>query len=188
LRSVHGLLLGRASKKIDVKGNLLAFHGVVYDDDKGRDNLEAKLNRLLLRLLRQIAAFFNLDPEGEREDLVKRVADFLEKPKDTGETFKIPGESKKRSRSRSRSSSPARKKSKKDKKTGPKRNKSAFMFFCQDKRADIVKKHPDFKVTEVAKKLGAAWGKLSASDKKPYEKDAAADKVRYEKEKKKASK
>jgi len=62
------------------------------------------------------------------------------------------------------------------------------MFFCQDRRADIVKKHPDLKVTEVAKKLGIAWGKLSTSDKKPYEKDAAADKVRYQKEKKKASK
>jgi len=37
-------------------------------------------------------------------------------------------------------------------------------------------------MTEIAKKIGEKWGKMTPEEKKPYEEKAAADKVRYEKE------
>jgi hypothetical protein len=44
------------------------------------------------------------------------------------------------------------------------------MFFCKDKRPDVVKAHPDWKMGEIAKELGAQWGKLSDKDKEKYNK------------------
>jgi len=134
-----------------------------------------------------------LDPDGEREDVVNRLADFLEKPKDTGETFKIPGESKKRSRSRSRSSSRSRSKSPKRKKTkkdpnAPKRAATAFLVFSNEKRGELMKKYPKEKITDIAKRLGSKWKKLSDKEKSPFQKEADKDKERYEKEKKKYEK
>jgi len=200
LRTLHGLLLGRVNKKVNVKENLLAFNGVVYDDDKGRSKLEQKVARLNLRVLREALAFFGQDPEGERDELVPRLSDFLEKPKPSDDVFHVGAEKKrKRSRSRSRSKSPAsssrsrssskspskkKKRAKKDP-NAPKRSLSAYMFFVKDIRPDLAKKYPTEKVSEIAKRMGVKWGKLTANDKKKYDAKAAKDKERYAKEKKK---
>jgi hypothetical protein len=76
------------------------------------------------------------------------------------------------------------KKSPKKDKTTPKRARSAYIFFCGDKRAEVteelVKKGK--KKTEVLKKLGEMWRELDDEDKEPYEKMAKKDKKRFEKE------
>lgn len=66
----------------------------------------------------------------------------------------------------------------------PKRPLSAFIFFSQDKREEIIRKNPELKskLAEVGKMVGEAWGKLSDAQKKPYETKAVADKARYERE------
>ena len=61
----------------------------------------------------------------------------------------------------------------------PKRNLSAFFFFCNEKRPEVVKVHPEFKVGDVAKALGKQWEQCT--DREKYEKLAAKDKERYEK-------
>jgi len=71
----------------------------------------------------------------------------------------------------------------KAKKGGPKRPLSAYMFYCQANRDQVKKDNPDIAFTEVAKVLGSKWNELSESEKKPFEKQHAADKARYEKEK-----
>ena len=48
----------------------------------------------------------------------------------------------------------------------PKRAKSAYFIFCEDKRPEIKSKYPDLKMTDVSKKLGEAWKELTANDKK----------------------
>lgn len=55
-------------------------------------------------------------------------------------------------------------------KTGnyPKRNKSAYLFFCEAKRQEIKNAHPDLKLGAISKKLAAMWNKLNAQDKKVY--------------------
>jgi len=67
----------------------------------------------------------------------------------------------------------------------PKRGKSAFMFYCDKYRPDLIaaqKKKGKVRIGEIAKKLGADWKKLKENQKKPYDKAAAKDKERYEKE------
>lgn len=49
-------------------------------------------------------------------------------------------------------------------------------------RPEYKKKDPGATVGDLAKKLGAAWKKMSADDKAPYEKSAAGDRVRYSKD------
>ena len=68
---------------------------------------------------------------------------------------------------------------------GPKRSKSAYLYFCQAKRADLVKSMPEnSKVTEITKKLGELW-RIAVKEAKveEYELLAKKDKERYFEEK-----
>lgn len=64
----------------------------------------------------------------------------------------------------------------------PKRGLSAYMFFCTEKRPEIMKKYPDMKFGEVGKKLGEMWKNLSDAKKEPFKQKAIKDKERYENE------
>ncbi|GET90347.1 high mobility group protein homolog tdp-1, putative [Leishmania tarentolae] len=60
----------------------------------------------------------------------------------------------------------------------PKRALTAYFFFASDYRA----KHTSIPAKQQMSEAGAAWGKMSAEEKKPYEDLAAKDKKRYEAE------
>lgn len=60
----------------------------------------------------------------------------------------------------------------------PKRAMSAYFFFAGDYRA----KHTGIPAKQQMTEAGAAWGKMSAEEKKPYEELAAKDRQRYEAE------
>eukprot|EP00796_Vickermania_ingenoplastis_P000828 gene828-466_t len=62
-------------------------------------------------------------------------------------------------------------------KEGPKRAKNAFMYFSAEFRSKNTGS-----IIEVSRAAGAAWEKLSAAERKPYEDLAKADKERYQKE------
>ncbi|TYJ52251.1 hypothetical protein B9479_007157 [Cryptococcus floricola] len=64
----------------------------------------------------------------------------------------------------------------------PKRALSAYMFFVQDYRERIKTENPDATFGDVGKLLGLKWKEMSDSEKEPYNKKAAADKVRAEKD------
>jgi len=88
----------------------------------------------------------------------------------------------------SETSEPAKKKGKKGKKekdpNKPKRALSAYFYFLQENRAEIIRvdlKGDGSKVTAVMKVAGAKWKALDAKSKEKYDKLAAADKERYEK-------
>ncbi|KAF9649583.1 hypothetical protein BDM02DRAFT_3094565, partial [Thelephora ganbajun] len=65
----------------------------------------------------------------------------------------------------------------------PKRPLSAYMFFSQDWRERIKAENPDAGFGEIGKLLGAKWKEMDDEEKKPYVDQAAADKIRAEKEK-----
>ncbi len=95
-------------------------------------------------------------------------------------------------RSASRSPSPTRhtkrrKSSRHSHSTKPKRPLSGYMYFVQQERSRVVKAHPSYKVTEIAKELGSMWRGMSASDKRPFEEMSNKDKARYAREKGKRS-
>jgi len=54
----------------------------------------------------------------------------------------------------------------------PKKAMSAYMLFQKEKRASIVKKNPDAKVTEIMGLVGAAWKEVSEAKRVPYQKKA----------------
>ena len=64
----------------------------------------------------------------------------------------------------------------------PKRAMVAFMFFSIDRRPAMQKQNPQMRIAEISKLLGETWRGMTAKDKAPYEKKAAADKALYEKE------
>ena len=71
----------------------------------------------------------------------------------------------------------------------PKRAKSSYLFFCDDKRADVMNglkkklgKNENLKIAMVSKKLGDMWKKIDAKEKVKYEKLSEKDKERYEAE------
>jgi len=66
--------------------------------------------------------------------------------------------------------------------TKPKRPRTSYMYFSEEKRGDIQKNNPELKMGGIAKKLGEMWGKVDDKEKKKYEKLAEEDKDRYEKE------
>lgn len=74
------------------------------------------------------------------------------------------------------------KKTKKDK-TGPKRPRSAYLYFCQDVRSQVNDDNPEMNGKEVMKELGRLWKELSDKDKIPYNELSSKDKARYESEK-----
>jgi len=66
----------------------------------------------------------------------------------------------------------------------PKRNQSAFFLFQAQARERIKKANPELKQTDLLKKTGEEWKNIDPKEKTKFEKLAAEDKVRYEKEKK----
>ena len=59
----------------------------------------------------------------------------------------------------------SKKKGKKKDKNAPKRGKSAYLFFCNDKRAEIKEElGEDAKATEVTSRLGELWNELKEDE------------------------
>ena len=74
-------------------------------------------------------------------------------------------------------------KSKDNKKEGPKRGRSAYILYSSAKRPEIVAVNPELKAAEVVKLLASSWKELSTEDRQPYEEMASKDKERYLQEK-----
>lgn len=66
-------------------------------------------------------------------------------------------------------------------KNAPKKPAGAYMFFCNEKRAEVKATHNLQTITEVAKKLGELWRALDSAGKGPYNKQAELAKAEYEK-------
>jgi hypothetical protein len=74
---------------------------------------------------------------------------------------------------------------KKDK-TGPKRGKSSYLFFCSEERVKLSAENPNLKAKDATVELGARWKLLKETNPekvKYFEDLASQDKTRYESEK-----
>ena len=73
-------------------------------------------------------------------------------------------------------------------KKGPKRAKSGYLYFCEDRRNQLKTDNPALKSTEITSELGRLWNELKAdvsrvAELAKYEGQATEDKSRYESEK-----
>ncbi|CAL4902629.1 unnamed protein product [Urochloa decumbens] len=64
----------------------------------------------------------------------------------------------------------------------PKRAIVPFMYFSKAERANIKNCNPELTTTEIAKKLGERWQKMTAEERQPYVEQSRVDKQRYEEE------
>ena len=64
----------------------------------------------------------------------------------------------------------------------PTKPRSAYILFCNDERANVVRDNPDISATDVLKKLGQRWRQLSDKDKAHYHEGYAKDRERYARE------
>jgi hypothetical protein len=83
---------------------------------------------------------------------------------------------------------PRRRGKRKSPKKGPKRPKSAYLYFCEDRRKQLKTDNPDLKSTEVTSELGRLWNELKADNSRAaelekYENQASEDKERYDSDK-----
>ena len=61
----------------------------------------------------------------------------------------------------------------------PRRPKTSYLFFCDEKRKEIMTNNPNDKLSEVSKKLGELW---KTTDHQPYIDKSNEDKLRYKAE------
>ena len=60
---------------------------------------------------------------------------------------------------------------------------SSYLFWQSEVRSKFKEDNPDATISDLAKLMGVAWGKLTPEDKHKYDQMAARDKERYQKEK-----
>lgn len=65
----------------------------------------------------------------------------------------------------------------------PKRPSTPYVFFMNEKRGDIKKKHPDLDFSECSKMIAQQWKSLPENEKQKYMEMADKDKGRYRQEK-----
>jgi hypothetical protein len=51
----------------------------------------------------------------------------------------------------------------------PKRPSNAYFLYCADNRDGMMKKHPELKIGQISKRLGAEWKELDPQAKKVYQ-------------------
>jgi len=66
----------------------------------------------------------------------------------------------------------------------PKRATTAFFYFAQEERPKVREVNPEFKVTDISKKLGEMWRAMDAQQKQPFQDLAVKDRERYHAEQK----
>ncbi len=64
----------------------------------------------------------------------------------------------------------------------PKKAKTSYFFFCDEKREDILKENPGLMIGAQAKILGKLWHKLTDDDKIKYQEMHEKDLERYSEE------
>lgn len=68
-------------------------------------------------------------------------------------------------------------------KDGPKKPKSAFMFYSQERRVSLKTEQPKLSITDASKVIGAEWKALTDQEKKKYQDLGDEDRKRYAREK-----
>ena len=67
-------------------------------------------------------------------------------------------------------------KHKKDKSNRPEQAKSAYIFFCTDKRQKVREEHPDMDSKEITVRLAQMWKETTEEEKQPYVQQHLKDK------------
>lgn len=64
----------------------------------------------------------------------------------------------------------------------PKKPRTAFMFYYQEKKSITSEQNPNLRAVEIKKMISKDWKEVSSDNREKYEKQAKRDKKRYEEE------
>eukprot|EP00494_Astrolonche_serrata_P022305 UN22562 len=67
-------------------------------------------------------------------------------------------------------------------KNAPERTRTAYMYFCDKHRDDVMNNNPDAIMVEVSAMLGKMWSETSEKSRAPFVSSMEKSKSRYEKE------
>jgi hypothetical protein len=182
LMSLHKIFYGRRGLKATIKPYTLDFAGLVYTEERTRDDVLQKLYSWTMPQVKNVMDNLGINrssKEGkvDKEGLCDRFCDWLENPTRGINRVAVAKANKKQ-----------KKQSKKFKKAmsldpnRPKKGLSAYMFFAKNKRSSVKEANPDAAVTEIMKLVAVEWNQLSDDDKVQYQTLADEDKKRYENE------
>lgn len=165
LKALHSVCFSVPGTKLNRKKNLRQFCGFAPDFDKIaiEHKISENKKKWTVGFLKEVCGLLSLERSGSREDLCKRVVEYLACP---SERTAVKGVKKVKGIKRKRSS-----KSKGEPKA--KRAPSAFILFTQANRELAKTENPGAAFADIAKVLGVMWNGLSEDEKKTW-KDAAA--------------
>ncbi|KAG8202004.1 hypothetical protein JTE90_010375 [Oedothorax gibbosus] len=85
LKPLHRLLFNRAGGPNEIKRNIRKFSGFTFAKDSSEyDKLKSRIEKLTGPVLKQICGVCDIERSGLKEEIVKRVLQFLMEPKDSG--------------------------------------------------------------------------------------------------------
>lgn len=122
------------------------------------------------------------DQANDQKKVYDRKMKKLGLSKPAKETKKTAKEGKRRVSSKSTEKSRTKEKKAANDICKPKVALSTYFYFGMENAKKLKKDSPDMKITEIARKNGEAWKKLSLEEKKPYEALHQKDLKRHEKE------
>ena len=133
LTRLHTLCWGKAGQKTMRKKNLRTFNG--FDSSAGNQKKVDSMTenkKVTLGDLKDVCGVLGLEKGGTKEEVAKRVVDFLAEP--TGSSVKRGGKAPPKKRKAKSAPAKKSKKGKKVKSDKPKRAPSAYMIFCKAER------------------------------------------------------
>eukprot|EP00941_MAST-03F_sp_MAST-3F-sp1_P001632 g1632.t1 len=179
--ALHRLIYGRDGKSTMRRKNLREFSGFEFEEgSKDWDKVEEKLTRSFpwtTLCLRDLFRLLDIDRSGHKDEMVKRVMNFLLKPQVSSnpnladeQKNKVAKELARRERQTKRKRNKGSSKNRKKRsKSGPKKL-SSYILFSNSVRKDLQAANPDMKATEIMKEIGAKWRALNAEDKAKWKK------------------
>ena len=181
LQALHKIFYGKRGLKATIKPFCLDFAGIVYTDDRQRDDVLQKLYQWTSPMIKTMMDTFNIDRSSktggvDKEGLSSRFCDWLENPAESVQKESAASKKKVKAKTKKFKKAMAADKNK------PKKGKSAYIYFGIEQRANIVAANPEAKNTEIMALVGVEWGKLTDEQKVPYETNSTKDKERYTKE------
>ncbi|KAM0865646.1 hypothetical protein ACQ4PT_043144 [Festuca glaucescens] len=120
------------------------------------------------------------DSGGDESDASESGGQKVKSSKKEASSSKPPA--KRKPKARDGEGSEKRKPKKKKDPKAPKRAMMPFMYFSMAARPGVKESYPDLPPTDIAKKLGEMWQKMSSEEKQPYIQQSQVDKKGYERE------
>ena len=166
LKTLHRLCYGRPGKQTTVKKFLRDFCGFAADADLAKK--EETIGKLDGKMIKALLSTCDVSTSGTKKDNTSALAAFLQAPFASGKKSLAVKAGEKRKKAENKKARAEKKKGKRGKKakaggaSALKRPPSAYLLYCNNKRAKVVGENPEAKATQIMQILAEKWKGISA--------------------------